>query len=107
MKTWKELEKQNRVKSHRTSPEELADLFSVVDRDLRDASITALSDDRRFATAYNAVLQLCKVVIAVEGYRVSGSGHHQTSIEAQESLSVRLQEACLTISIPVGESATH
>jgi hypothetical protein len=28
--------------------------------------------DRRFATAYNAVLQLAKMVIACAGYRVAG-----------------------------------
>ena len=56
----------------------------VVARDLTDARIEALSDDRRFATAYNAVLQLTKIVIACEGYRVVGLGHHQTTFQALE-----------------------
>lgn len=42
-----------------------------------------LSADRRFATAYNAVLQLSKIAIVCSGYRVtSGSGHHQKTFEA-------------------------
>ena len=44
----------------------------------------ALSADRRFATAYNAVLQLAKMAIACAGYRVVGPGHHVTTFEAIE-----------------------
>lgn len=43
-----------------------------------------LSADRRFATAYNAALQLAKMTIACKGYRVTGPGHHQTTLEALE-----------------------
>jgi len=41
----------------------------VVERDLADASIPQLSPDRRFATAYNAVLQAAKAITYCEGYR--------------------------------------
>ncbi len=34
----------------------------------KDANLDQLSADRRFATAYNAVLQLTKMGIACEGY---------------------------------------
>jgi len=44
--------------------------------------LTQLSDDRRFATAYNAVLQLSKMAIACAGYRVTGIGHHLTTFQA-------------------------
>ena len=73
-----------RVRAHSTSPQEINDLRAVVERDLTDSKIDALSDDRRFATAYNAVLQLTKIVIACEGYRVIGLGHHQTTFQALE-----------------------
>ncbi|MCI0334590.1 MAG: hypothetical protein L0228_15340 [Planctomycetes bacterium] len=55
-----------------------------MDRDLKDAAITGLSSDRRFAVAYNAVQQLAKMVLACEGYRVATSktGHHATTFEA-------------------------
>ncbi|MGO8670717.1 MAG: hypothetical protein ACLQVD_05045 [Capsulimonadaceae bacterium] len=56
----------------------------LVERDLVDASIPALSADRRFATAYNAALQTSKMVIACSGYRASGSAHHQITFEAAE-----------------------
>src|SRR5438094_4348453 len=80
--TWKDLLQNQRVKPHQTSHEELHDLRAVVERDLKDAKLNQLSADRRFATAYNAVLQLTKMVLACEGYRVTGTGHHQTTFEA-------------------------
>ena len=72
------------MRPHSTSPREIRDLRAVVERDLADSKIALLSDDRRFATAYNAVLQLTKIVIACEGYRVAGLGHHQTAFQALE-----------------------
>jgi len=59
-------------------------LRELVTRDLKDSEIEGLSDDRRFATAYNAVLQLSKMAIACSGYRVSSNktGHHRTTFEA-------------------------
>lgn len=62
--TWQSLLAAQQVRPHKTGPAELRDLRDVVKRDLRDAKVSGLSADRRFATAYNAVLQLTKMVIA-------------------------------------------
>lgn len=72
------------VNTHTTSRREVENLRELVNRDLKDAEIDGLSDDRRFATAYNAVLQLSKMAIACSGYRVSSNktGHHRTTFEA-------------------------
>ena len=72
------------MNTHTTSPQEIENLRELVNRDLKDAEIDELSDDRRFATAYNAVLQLSKMAIACSGYRVSSNkvGHHRTTFEA-------------------------
>jgi uncharacterized protein (UPF0332 family) len=80
--SWKQLLASGRVRRHVTSKVELDSLRAVVTRDLQDASLAGLSDDRRFATAYNAVLQLAKMTLASAGYRVTGSGHHQITFEA-------------------------
>lgn len=80
--SWQRLQNEGRVRAHQTSAQELFDLRSVVERDLEDAEIVALSTDRRFATAYNAVLQVSKMVIACAGYRVAGQGHHMTTFQA-------------------------
>ena len=82
--TWQSLLANGRIKRHTTSLREISDLRDVIERDLKDARVEMISADRRFATAYNAVLQLAKIVIACSGYRVSGFAHHQTTFEALE-----------------------
>ncbi len=82
--TWQQLLSLNRVRTHRTSKQELDDLRTVIERDLHDAAVPGLSADRSFATAYNAALQTAKMAIACAGYRVVGQGHHQLSFEAAE-----------------------
>jgi uncharacterized protein (UPF0332 family) len=80
--TWDDLLKEGRIDKHQTSWQELEDLRGVVERDLADANIPGLSDDRRFATAYNAALQSTKMVIACCGYRLRGAaGAHHTTFE--------------------------
>ena len=78
---YERLLREGRIRRHRTNPQEIARLFQVVERDLADAAITALSADRRFATAYNAVLQAATAVMYSEGYRAHGIGHHSTTFE--------------------------
>lgn len=82
--SWQGLLRTNRVRAHATSKNELQGLRELIARDLTDAALSALSADRRFATAYNAVLQLTKMTISCAGYRVVGAGHHQTTFEALE-----------------------
>jgi hypothetical protein len=72
------------VRAHTTSKQELDALRSVIERDLRDAALCGLSEDRRLATAYNAALLLAKMAAACAGYPVSGVGTHQTSFQASE-----------------------
>ena len=80
--SWTTLLSNRIVQRHTTSEDEIKGLRKVVNRDIQDASIDALSADRRFATAYNAVLQLSKIALACAGYRVrSGSGHHFKTFE--------------------------
>jgi len=81
---YERLLREGRIRRHRTNPREIASLFQVVERDLADAAITALSADRRFATAYNAALQTATAVMYSEGYRAHGIGHHSTTFEFLE-----------------------
>jgi uncharacterized protein (UPF0332 family) len=76
---YERLLREGRIRRHRSNPQEIASLFQVVERDLADAAIRALSADRRFATAYNAVLQAATAVMYSEGYRAHGLGHHSTT----------------------------
>jgi hypothetical protein len=82
--SWPQLLTAHRVQRHTTSRQEIEGLRAIVERDLRDARVPGLSTDRKFATTYNAVLQLAKMAIACAGYRVVGQGHHRTTFAALE-----------------------
>jgi uncharacterized protein (UPF0332 family) len=78
----KDLLADGRVRPHRTPAKEVADLLRVVDRDLADAEIPQLSTDRRFATAYNAALQLATIALYASGFRAFGAAHHWATFQA-------------------------
>jgi hypothetical protein len=81
--TWKKWQAEGRVHPHKTSKRELDELRALIARDLEDAAIQALSDDRRYATAYNAALQAAKMAVACAGYRLASTpGHHRLTFEA-------------------------
>ena len=44
------------LRSHKTSAEEIENLFMIIDRDLKDAE-GSISDDWRFGIAYNAAVK--------------------------------------------------
>jgi uncharacterized protein (UPF0332 family) len=72
---------EGRLQRHKTSVKEIADLLKVVDRDLADAAVKEISTDRRFATAYNAALQLATMVLYASGYRAGKPGHHWVTLK--------------------------
>jgi len=67
---------------HETSAEEIADLLSVVDRDLIDAKVAGVSSDWRLAMAYNAALQLATLALAAEGFRADRLRAHERAIQS-------------------------
>jgi hypothetical protein len=69
---------------HQTSPEEVADLLAVVNRDIDDAAIERLSSDWRLGIAYNAALQLATLALAAEGYRPDRQRAHERAILSLE-----------------------
>jgi len=74
--------------------QELSEIRRVVARDLADATLRDLSEDRRFATAYNAALQTAKMAIACAGYRIASvPGHRRITFEGAK--------------LAVGQSAAH
>ena len=67
---------------HQTSPQEIADLLSVADRDLDDCQTAGLSPDWRLNIAYNAALQIATAALAAIGYRAARSAHHYRVIQS-------------------------
>jgi hypothetical protein len=70
------------VVEHQSSRQEIADLFAVADRDLRDCAVKGLSEDWQLAIAYNAALQCATAALAVCGYRASREAHHYRVIHS-------------------------
>jgi len=69
------------LRPHTTTPEEIENLFQIVDRDLKDAR-SGVSADWRFGIAYNATLKLCTILLYVEGYKAERNLQHYRTIQA-------------------------
>src|SRR5688572_12907668 len=71
------------LKRHKTTKAEVDGLLGIVDRELQDSQVTAVSADGRFNHAYRAALTLATVLLYVSGYSPSrGQSHHYRTIEA-------------------------
>jgi hypothetical protein len=70
------------IVAHMTSPQEIADLLAVADRDLQDCTAPGLSADWRLNIAYNAALQLATAALAACGYRAVREAHHFRVIQS-------------------------
>jgi hypothetical protein len=70
------------LRAHRSSPQEISDLLSIVDRDLDDAARTEISADWRFGIAYNAALKLCTILRHAFGWRPERLLQHYRTIQA-------------------------
>jgi len=69
------------LKTHTTTPEEIENLFQIVERDLKDAR-SGVSADWRFGIAYNAALKLCTILLYVNGYKAERNLQHYRTIQA-------------------------
>ena len=67
---------------HKTSPQEIAGLLEVADRDLKDCQSPGLSSDWQLTIAYNAALQAATAALAAAGYRASREAHHYRVIHS-------------------------
>jgi hypothetical protein len=69
------------LEPHVSSPEEIANLLAIVDRDLEDSG-GRISADWRFNIAYNAALKLCTILLYAKGYRAARTLQHYRTIQA-------------------------
>ena len=70
------------LKEHRSSQQEIANLFALVRRDLADAKAQQVSADWRFGIAYNAALKLCTILLVSAGYRPDKNLAHYRTLQA-------------------------
>ena len=67
---------------HKTSAQEITDLLTVSERDLKDSSAPGISPDWQLAIAYNAALQATTAALFASGYRASREAHHYRIIQS-------------------------
>jgi hypothetical protein len=73
------------LKAEPTSRDEIKSLLTIVNRDLKDANVAAISEDRRFEAAYSAARTAATIALRASGYRTSTQvGHHAKTIESLE-----------------------
>lgn len=70
------------LRAHTPTRREVADLFAIVARDVKDAGVTGVSSDWRFGIAYNAALKLCTILVHAEGFRPEHTLNHYRTIAA-------------------------
>jgi MoxR-like ATPase len=73
------------LKPEPTSRDEIKSLLTIVDRDLKDADVAGLSEDRRFEAAFSAARTSADIALRASGYRTAVQAGHQTkTIESLE-----------------------
>lgn len=73
------------LKAEPTSRDEIRSLLTIVVRDLKDANVPAISEDRRFEAASNAARTAANIALRASGYRTSTqAGHHVKTIKSLE-----------------------
>ena len=71
------------LKSHQTSKQEIAGLLSIVEREVKDAAIDGISSDGKFNHAYRAALTLATALLYSAVYMPArGQSHHYRTIAA-------------------------
>lgn len=82
LKKWEEY---GWLRAEPTSRDEIKSLLTIVDRDLKDAGVAEVSEDRRFEAAFSAARTAATVALRASGYRTSTlPGHHVKTIESLE-----------------------
>jgi hypothetical protein len=69
------------LQRHETSPQEIAELLAIADRDIEQSQTPGLGPEWRLSIAYNAALQLATAALAAAGYRAERQNKHQRTIE--------------------------
>jgi len=76
-------EKNDWLKTHQTSREEIQNLLRIVKRDIKDSQLGELTADWRFAIAYNAALSICTIALYSKGYQPArGRSEHYRVIQS-------------------------
>jgi hypothetical protein len=78
----KQWENNGWLRPHKTSPQEIKNLFEIVDRDIKVSAKKDVDSDWRFGIAYNAALKLCTILLYSSGYRPERNLAHYRTLQA-------------------------
>jgi len=81
-----DLYKFGKLKSHKTSVEEIVNFFGIADRCLKDASQASISLDLRFISTYQAALAVAEALLACYGYEAPRSSYHYMTWEGLRNI---------------------
>ena len=70
-----------RIRPRKYRKREIDNLLRIAERDLNDAAVEELSNDRRFMLAYEAALSLATIPLNCAGYETHGQGHHWVTFQ--------------------------
>ena len=76
-----------KIQRHKTSAEEINNLFDVSKRCLEDASQTNISLDLRFISAYQAALAAAEALLYAYGYKAPKGNYHYMTWEGLRNIS--------------------
>ena len=80
-----ELYSNNRwIREHESSPDEIARLLAIADRDIEQSQTRGLGPEWQFDIAYNAVLQLATAALAASGFQAERQNKHMRTLESLE-----------------------
>lgn len=71
-----DLYKFGKLEKHKTSPQEIKELFGVAKRCLKDASQDAISFELRYISAYQAALAAGEALLCCFGYSAPKTNYH-------------------------------
>lgn len=77
-----DLYKFGKLQKHKTSPQEIKDLFGVAERCIKDSSQSSISLDLRFISAYQAALAAGEALLCCLGYTAPKGNYHYMVWEA-------------------------
>jgi len=80
------LHKFGKIQEHKTSAEEIKNLFAVSKRCLSDASQTNISLDLRFISAYQGALAAAEALLYSCGYKAPKGNYHYMTWEALRNI---------------------
>jgi uncharacterized protein (UPF0332 family) len=82
-----DLYKFGKLKKHKTTSEEIRNLFDVAERCIKDASQENISLDLRFVSAYQGALVCAEALLYCFGYQAPRNSYHYMTWDALKNIS--------------------